>query len=241
MDSRKVYYKENDKEFTVKNHRLWLVFQIMMPFVLFILYLGGFLIVLQLPSIIPRYFSLEKFGEAGAVLRLTYWSNLAMLMWLILGTTILCTRLIIHCFKGNNYGKNLQEQAMMLKGKMGLSVILIVFAGFLSFVYLRDEKVLDIVERYHSDIALLKKEEIEIYEGMIKKGDRTEIEGGYYTDKPTPLQILNNHDFVIWEERKRFLCPNTLLRDMDIEKNEYYRISYLPYSKIVVSIEKYIP
>lgn len=61
-----------------------------------IIYFKGFLIVLQLPYSMTKYINLDKFGEAGVILRMTYWSNLIILIWLTLGTSIFSILLIIH-------------------------------------------------------------------------------------------------------------------------------------------------
>lgn len=238
MSSRKIYYEKNNsfkKKNTIKE-RLRDILEILTPIFLIILYLCGFLMVLKLPSSISKYLSIEKFGQSGALLRCTYWSNLIMLLWLTVGTSIFCILLIIWCFKGNK-NKNKLQARVFARGKLTLSVIFISFIVFLSFAYLRNEKVLDIIQRYHSDIILLKNNEIEIYEGMIQEKEEQWIEGGYYEEKPMPLKILNNYYFAIDEERKMFLCPDTLLNDRKIERDRYYKIRYLPHSKIVVSIE----
>ncbi|BAQ36360.1 hypothetical protein CBB2_3357 [Clostridium botulinum] len=60
-----------------------------------IIYFKGFLIVLQLPSSMTKYINLDKLGEAGVILRMTYWSNLIISIWLTLGTSIFSILLII--------------------------------------------------------------------------------------------------------------------------------------------------
>ncbi|AXG94641.1 hypothetical protein CFSAN001627_07210 [Clostridium botulinum CFSAN001627] len=60
-----------------------------------IVYFKGFLIVLQLPSSMTKYINLDKLGEAGVILRMTYWSNLIISIWLTLGTSIFSILLII--------------------------------------------------------------------------------------------------------------------------------------------------
>lgn len=66
-----------------------------------IIYFKGFLIVLQLPSSMTKYINLDKLGEAGVILRITYWSNLIILIWLPLGTSIFSILLIIHLVISN--------------------------------------------------------------------------------------------------------------------------------------------
>ncbi len=66
-----------------------------------IIYFKGFLIVLQLPYSMTKYINLDKLGEAGVILRMTYWSNLIILIWLTLGTSIFSILLIIHLVISN--------------------------------------------------------------------------------------------------------------------------------------------
>lgn len=66
-----------------------------------IIYFKGFLIVLQLPSSMTKYINLDKLGEAGVILRMTYWSNLIILICLTLGTSIFSILLIIHLVISN--------------------------------------------------------------------------------------------------------------------------------------------
>ena len=61
-----------------------------------IIYFKGFLIALQLPYIMTKYINLDKFGEAEVIMRMTYWSNLIILIWLTLGKSIFSILLIIH-------------------------------------------------------------------------------------------------------------------------------------------------
>ncbi|EDT81314.1 hypothetical protein CBN_2135 [Clostridium botulinum NCTC 2916] len=42
-----------------------------------------------------KYINLDKLGEAGVILRMTYWSNLIISIWLTLGTSIFSILLII--------------------------------------------------------------------------------------------------------------------------------------------------
>ncbi|WP_315115450.1 hypothetical protein [uncultured Clostridium sp.] len=159
-----------------------------------------------------------------------------MLIWLTLGTGIFCILLVMHCLKENKR-KDKLDPFKILRRKIILCVILGSFTIFISFAYLKYEKVLDIVKRYDSDIILLEGGKTEIHEGMIEEGVEQEIEGGYYEEKPTPLKILNSYEFTTNEEGREFLCPKTLLRNIEFEENKYYRIHYLPHSRIVVSIE----
>ncbi|MBC2398795.1 hypothetical protein [Clostridium tetanomorphum] len=183
-----------------------------------------------------KYIHLDKLGETGVILRVTYWSNLIILIWLTLGTSIFFILLITHCLKGNKR-KDKLNTLTILHGKITLSVLLVSFMIFISFAYLGREKVLDIVKRYDSDITLLKSEKTEIHEGMIEEGVEQEIEGGYYAEKPRPLKILNSYKFNTNEKCKKFLCPKNLLSNIEFKKNKYYRIYYLPHSRVVVSIE----
>ncbi|MCY6957743.1 hypothetical protein [Clostridium brassicae] len=239
MDNKNICSKTNrcnEKRKFINKQNIWATLQIIAPLLLTIIYLKGFLIALELPSNMTKYIHLDKLGETGVILRLTYWSNLIILIWTTIGTSIFSILLVIHCLKGNKR-KDKLNTLTILQGKIILSIILVAFMGFLSFVYLQKEKVIDIVKRYDSDIILLKSQKTEVYEGMIEERVEQEIEGGYYAEKPKPLKILNSYKVNTNEKCKRFLCPKTLLKNIKLKKDKYYRIYYLPNSRIVVSIE----
>jgi len=98
MDNNNIWNKKNrynkERKSINNNQNLWATLQIIIPLFLTIIYFKGFLIVLQ-------FIHLDKLGEAGVILRMTYWSNIIILIWLTLGTSIFFILLIIHLVISN--------------------------------------------------------------------------------------------------------------------------------------------
>ncbi|MEW9121589.1 MAG: hypothetical protein AB2421_02675 [Thermotaleaceae bacterium] len=211
---------------------------VVIPLLLLVAYLVIFLLVLMLPNYLSPIFSVEKYGEGGSLLYLTYWSNLAMLIWLTIGT-ILFSISIVGCLiktlirmtkediEDSTYNRYVYPVAA--------AVVTIGFVSFLALAYIRDESIINIVNGYHSDINQLKAGETQIFQGKLRLEKLDQIEGGYYNEKADLIRWVTGIEGIApYKENIFFRCQISQSKEIDIESK--YTVHYLPHSKIIISI-----
>lgn len=246
-------YKENKADKTENTSKLSskkMIILILTP----IFYLMAFFIIMlgimKLPNIVPSFFKSSKVGLAESVLYPTIICNVALAGGLILGSIVVVIgnikwfRKLMKIAKSDNQSEKLGLNKQSIFSLAILGIISVVFSTVFSIALLGTEEIFDIISRNREDLKIYKSGEGVKYYGTLQLGKSyRRMEGIYYTGKYSQFtKTLTGVEYPHqgWRAGKNFylVCPITLSRNLKLEKDTDYVVSYLPNTKVVYSIKK---
>lgn len=246
-------YKENKADKTENTSKLSskkMIILILTP----IFYLMAFFIIMlgimKLPNIVPLFFKSSKVGLAESVLYPTIICNVALAGGLILGSIVVVIgnikwfRKLMKIAKSDNQSEKLGLNKQSIFSLAILGIISVVFSTVFSIALLGTEEIFDIISRNREDLKIYKSGEGVKYYGTLQLGKSyRRMEGIYYTGKYSQFtKTLTGVEYPHqgWRAGKNFylVCPITLSRNLKLEKDTDYVVSYLPNTKVVYSIKK---